>query len=184
LVYEATFRFGDLINYLASSNAGTILNSSKEDMVQACNIVLAHNLKTVRRSHNLSNRHYDSAAFNPERFDLGSGLDAIRGYFISTRAATGRLLVSVQIKSSPSFRKGPLANFMSAVGTVNKARFNKALERVCVSVTHIVRLNAAGQQSRCMKTIWPCQPQRWQEAGSSTNRASIRQRSEECAILR
>jgi hypothetical protein len=78
-VYDATFGFGDLINYFTSSSAGTVLNSSEEDMIQTCNIILAHNLKNVRRIQNLSNRHCDSAAINPERFDLSSGLDAGRG---------------------------------------------------------------------------------------------------------
>ncbi|KAL1868840.1 hypothetical protein Plec18167_008145 [Paecilomyces lecythidis] len=150
-----TLTVAQLIDYLSSSNVGTILNS-KEEIIQALNIVLGH---TVRASSNVtsigSSKHYPLANTTTERFDLGVGLVAVRGFLMSVRAATSRLLVNVQVKHAAFYKEGPLEQLMQTYMHANPSKVMLAgfLRRLSVNTTHIVRKNRAGQTIPRMKVI-------------------------------
>ena len=157
LVLDKSFTVAELVDYLTSSNAAAMI-SSQEDVIQALNIIVGHNPKAATRIASLgSSRHHDWQAAQSERIDLGAGLLAIRGFFLSVRSATGRLLLNVQVKHAPFYQTGSLVQlmtlFMQSNGP-NKAKLQRYLKGLSVNVTHIVNRNAAGQQIRRMKTIW------------------------------
>ena len=151
-----SIRTSDLVNHLTSSNAAAMLES-KEAIIQALNIVVGHNPKATRSIGNVgANRHFDLHSGPEERRNLGAGLEAIRGLFVSVRAATARLLVNVQVKSLAVYSQGPLEGCINAFlegNGPNRIALAKFLTRVSVDVTHIRRTNKAGQRIPRIKTI-------------------------------
>ncbi|KAJ9220490.1 hypothetical protein DTO169C6_7234 [Paecilomyces variotii] len=150
-----TLTVAQLIDYLSSSNVSAVLNS-KEEIIQALNIVLGH---TARAAPNVtsvgSSKHYPLARSTEEKFDLGAGLIAIRGFLMSVRAATARLLVNVQVKHAAFYQEGPLEQLMQAymVANPSKVKLASFLNKLSVNVTHIVRKNKAGQLIPRIKVI-------------------------------
>ncbi|OAQ64402.2 RNA interference and silencing protein [Pochonia chlamydosporia 170] len=144
----------ELTDYLTSSNFGALL-SSKEETLQALNIVLGHHSKDVPHIASVgANRHFDLTS--PDKQNLGAGLLAIRGFFVSVRAATARLLVNVQVKHGAFYVDYPLDRLMTeymAVNGPNTARLANFVKRVSVNVTHIVRRNRAGEPIKRIKVI-------------------------------
>ncbi|CBF85033.1 hypothetical protein AN1519.2 [Aspergillus nidulans FGSC A4] len=160
--YRITCKFtgrldpADLLNYLTSSNAASMLQE-KAEILQALNIVLGHHPKSTGSIASVgTNKHYaihDNAA---EKFDLGAGLEALRGYFVSVRAATARLLVNIQVKYVACYQDGPLyqviREFQCANGR-NVYALKRFLGRLRVEVTHIKRKNKRGEYIPRIKTI-------------------------------
>ncbi|KAJ9601979.1 hypothetical protein H2200_013538 [Cladophialophora chaetospira] len=157
LLLDSTFTVADLVNYLTSSNASAVI-TTREEIIQALNIIIGHNTKAPAQIISLgANRHYDWNAAPAERMSLGTGLLAIRGFFLSVRAATARILLNVQVKHAPFYEPGSLDRLMSLFiqsNGPNKVRLSKYIERLSINVTHIVSKNRAGQQIKRMKTIW------------------------------
>lgn len=146
----------DLLNYLTSSNAASMLQE-KAKILQALNIVLGHHPKSTGSIASVgTNKHYaihDNAA---EKSNLGAGLEALRGYFVSVRAATARLLVNIQVKYVACYQDGPLyqviREFQYANGR-NVYALKRFLDRLRVEVTHIKRKNKKGEYIPRIKTI-------------------------------
>ena len=91
--------------------------SNREAIIQALNIIIGHNPKAAAEIASLgANRHHDLNSLAPaECISLGTGLLAIRGFFLSVRSATARLLLNVQVKHAPLYQKGPLDRLMTLV---------------------------------------------------------------------
>lgn len=93
---------------------------------------------------------------SPDRQSLGAGLLAIRGFFVSVRAATARLLVNVQVKHGAFYENHPLdrliGEYMAAQGP-SIPRLANFVKRLSVNVTHIVRRNRAGDPIKRIKTV-------------------------------
>ena len=146
----------ELVNYLTSTQTGLILGS-KEEIVQALNIVLGHHAKAEPLIASLAaNRHFGINPGTQDRMSLGAGLQVIRGFFMSVRAATARILVDVQVKNMAFYDEGPLDKmmfaFMSANGP-NKIYLLNFVKKLSVDVTHILKKNSRGQRVRRIKTI-------------------------------
>ncbi|KAL4925470.1 putative RNA interference and gene silencing protein (Qde2) [Aspergillus undulatus] len=146
----------DLLNYLTSTNAASMFNE-KADILQALNIVIGHYPKTAASiaSHG-ANKHYAINDGTAEKYNLGSALEALRGYFVSVRAATARLLVNVQVKYVACYQEGPLHQLVSLRKAEYKAdphSLKKFLDKLRVRVTHIQRKNKKGQVIPKIKTI-------------------------------
>ena len=94
--------------------------------------------------------------YTTEKFNLGAGLQAIRGFFMSTRAATARILVNVQVKYGAFFEEGPLEGLINVFLTQNGTSMLKLeifLKRLSVSVTHIQRKDKGGRVIPRIKQI-------------------------------
>ncbi|KAL4943808.1 hypothetical protein BDV06DRAFT_234280 [Aspergillus oleicola] len=146
----------NLLNYLTSTNAAAMFEQKAEHL-QALNIILGHYPKTATStaSHGV-NRHYAIDDGIAERFHLGAGLEALRGYFVSVRAATARLLVNVQVKYVACYQEGPLGQIISGLQIEKKGdpqSLKKYLSKLRIRVTHIERKNKKGQVIPRMKTI-------------------------------
>jgi hypothetical protein len=160
--YRITCKFtgrldpADLLNYLTSSNAANMLHE-KAEILQALNIVLGHHPKSTGSIASVgTNKHYAIHDDVAEKFNLGAGLEALRGYFVSIRAATARLLVNVQVKYVACYQDGPLyqviREFQRANGRSVYA-LKRFLDRLRVGVTHIKRKNKRGEYIPRIKTI-------------------------------
>ena len=148
-----TLTVSELINHLTSSQAG-LMFGSKDEILQALNIVVGHHPKAASTIATVaSNRHFDKGADPQYKVDLGSGIQAIRGFFLSVRAATARILVNVQIKNMAFYEEGLLDGIMNAYGAQNKLGLAKFLKRLTVDAAHITRTNKSGRRIPRIKTI-------------------------------
>ncbi|KAI9374393.1 ribonuclease H-like domain-containing protein [Aspergillus egyptiacus] len=146
---------GDLLNFLTSSNASAMFES-KASMLQALNIALGHHAKSATDIASVgANRHYGINNPLAEKFNLGSGLEALRGYFVSVRAATARLLVNVQVKYVACYEVGPLDQVFRAFRERNAGldKQRKFVSKLKVRAIHIPKKNKRGQDIPRMKTI-------------------------------
>jgi hypothetical protein len=146
----------DLLDHISSPEANRSLQS-KEEIVQALTLVAGQYAKADSAVVNVgANRHYPLNPHPVDKFDLGGGLVAVRGFFMSVRTGTARLMVNVQVKNGAFFQSGPLANLMSLYGSQNghnKPRLASFLRRLSIDVTHITNLNKAGQRIPRFKSI-------------------------------
>jgi eukaryotic translation initiation factor 2C len=145
-----------LIDHLTSTQVGRVFGN-KEETIQALNIVLGHHPKSQATIATVgANRHFEKMARGQERMDLGAGLQVIRGYFMSVRAATSRLLVNVQVKNMAFYQEGPLDGIMAAYSSANgphKMALLKFVKKLSVDVTHIKRQNKRGQRIPRIKIV-------------------------------
>lgn len=143
---------GDLLDYLTSTNVSKMYGG-KEPIIQALNIILGWHPKNDPNAFSVgANKHYP---MNGETYNLGQGLNALRGIFVSVRAATGRLLLNVQVKHAACYQPGPLTGLLAAYGNNGDTlRLSKFLARLRVRVTHLKdKKNKAGKSILRFKTI-------------------------------
>ena len=152
----AVLTVSELIDYLTSSQAGSMFGS-KEEIIQALNIVVGHHPKAASNITTVgANRHFDRNSGPQDKMSLGAGLQAIRGFFVSVRAATARILVNVQVKNMAFYDEGPLDGIMhvymqqNGPNTLYLANF---LKKLSIDVTHIARTNRSGSRIPRIKTI-------------------------------
>lgn len=151
VTFTGPIAVSDLINYLTSANVSDFF-ASKSEVLQALNIVVGEHPKSRGDVGSRgANIHFPLNPDPSDRFSLGEGLEAIRGYFVSVRAATARLLVNVQVKYVAVYEHGSLA---SLIGKNPTSLFNleKFLKTVRVALTHFRDKN--GNPVRREKTIW------------------------------
>lgn len=154
--FTGSLTLAELINHLTSTQAG-LMFGSKDEIIQALNIVVGHHPKSEPSIASIgANRHFDLNLRPQDRMSLGAGLQVIRGFFMSVRAATARILVNVQVKNMAFYDEGPLDKLMWAFmqdNGPNKANLLKFVKKLSVEVTHIVRQNRRGQRIPRIKTI-------------------------------
>lgn len=145
-----------LLDHATSSNTSS-LSGAKQETIQAFNILLGHFNKSQSRYAVLGKgRTYDTQSSNNHRANLGAGLEVIRGFIFSVRAATARVLVNVQIKNLAFYQSGPLIDvvkgFVADSGS-STGGLENFLKKLKVDVVHIVRSNRAGTRIPRIKTI-------------------------------
>ncbi len=151
-----TLAVSELMDYLTSSQASALF-SSKDEIIQALNIVMGHYPKSVSNISSVgANKHFELAPAVSETANLGAGLQALRGFFISVRSATSRILLNIQVKHTACYEEGLLGSLMSAYlgqNGRNMVKLGNFLKRVRVRVTHIIRKNKEGIDIPRIKTI-------------------------------
>ncbi|KAF7714356.1 Uncharacterized protein PECH_001921 [Penicillium ucsense] len=166
----------ELINYLTSTNAGNML-TSKPEIIQALNLILGHHPKTNREVASIGgNRHYSFQGGTMESASLEGGLEVLRGFFVSVRAATARILLNVQVKYLACYQAGPLTQVIGDWLYSNRSQKNYRLEaflkRMRVSITHIKRKGRNGKERPArVKTISGLATP--QDGGSNANRPRV-----------
>lgn len=160
--YKVTCQFtgklnpSDLLDYLTSSNASAMLES-KAEIIQAMNIVLGHQPKSDRSIISVgANRHYAIYPDLAEKCSLGAGLEVLRGFFVSARAATARILLNVQVKYMACYQEGPLVNVIMEYQRGNSSNIYKLeafLKKLRIRATHVPKKNKKGQHVPRIKTI-------------------------------
>ncbi|EEP77627.1 predicted protein [Uncinocarpus reesii 1704] len=150
VLFTGTLSTADLLKYLSSVNLSEAFGG-KEELLQALNIIVGHNPKTTSNMFSVgANRHYPlgNAA---ERYNLQGGLEAFRGYFVSVRPATGRLLVNVQVKHIACFAEVPLARLIEMLGA-RGYQLQRTLKGIRVQLSHLRRVKG-NQRIPRVKTI-------------------------------
>ncbi|KAH9895506.1 putative RNA interference and gene silencing protein [Xylariomycetidae sp. FL2044] len=144
----------ELMDYLTSTQAGLMLGS-KDEIIQALNIVVGHFPKAAESVATVAtNRHFASRPEAQDRASLGAGLEVIRVFFMSVRAATARILVNVQVKNTAFYEQGGLDKLMTDFLEANDLNTDKLLEFVenlSIEVTH--RKNSQGDRVPIFKTV-------------------------------
>ncbi|KAK2871788.1 hypothetical protein FQN49_002828 [Arthroderma sp. PD_2] len=125
-----------LMSFLASPS-GDALGQSKDEYLQALNIIIGHFPKAATDTFNVGiNKHFKTNT--QDAYDLQGGLNALRGFFVSVRSATSRLLVNVQVKHTTCFYDGPLVKLMMATNNLFGLRqMSGLLKGVRIKVTHL-----------------------------------------------
>jgi len=156
LLHTGSLTVSELLDDLTSTNA-TGLYGSREEIIQALNMVVGHHPKAASHIASIgANRHYGLTAAASDRMTLGAGLAAIRGFLISVRAATGRLLLNIQVKNGAFYEDGPLERLMAAYlesNGHNLVKLANFVKKLSINVTHIVRRNRAGHQIPRIKVV-------------------------------
>lgn len=99
---------GPLFNFLKHVGMG---DPDKEDTINALNIAVGHFAKTQPGLLSIgANKHFQFGP-NAEAGALNSYLTALRGFLISVRPATGRLLVNLQVKNTAIYTPHNMAKF-------------------------------------------------------------------------
>lgn len=151
--YTGTVSVPELVNYLTSSHAGDVLNN-KAAIIQALNIIVGHGPKSDPGVGTIgANKHFSLSPAANDRASLGGGLEVLRGFFISVRAATARILVNLQVKNLACYESGPLQILMNTCGLRQRSleRFIKTLR---VELKHLVRKTKKNETKRRVKSIW------------------------------
>lgn len=143
----------ELLEYLTSTNMGTRYGDT-DAMTQAFNIFMNHHAKSKDNLATIGKSKTFSIGPGAEKWDLGSGLSAIRGFFSSVRMATCRVLVNVNVSYGAFYQDVPLPQLMQTYRTQNKARLEKFLKRVKIRTTHLPqKKNKKGEIVHRVKTI-------------------------------
>jgi hypothetical protein len=179
-------KLSELLDHVTSEDAVAAL-ASKADFLQALNIVAGHHPKAESTVAAVgSNKHFNIST-SSEKYSLSAGVSAIRGLFMSVRAATARILVNVQVKHGAFYQEGPLEGLIISFKQENGADKNKLedfLKRLTVNVTHIQRKNGTGEVILRLKQIsGSCHTSRWRRAAETTHSPRIWGRSQERQIL-
>lgn len=127
-----TLSIGSLLEYLKPTNLSTA-SEEKDALIRALNIFLHHFAKSQSNLITVGNKTFPKDAIGS---GLGGGLTAIRGFFSSVRAATGRILVNVNVCCSAFYRPGLLVDIITAHGSRDKYRLEQLLAGARVKLTH------------------------------------------------
>lgn len=163
------FGISTLMQHLMSTNQNDAL-AEKGDIIQALNIILGHSPKTDQQILSLSANKNFLIEDRAEQSRLAAGLTAIRGYNISVRPATSRLLLNIQVKNAPIYSEVSLVELTKQFDPANgfdRFKLNAFLSNLRVRVTHrpsgrqpfTVGLGAADPPSR-IRTIYGLADQR------------------------
>ena len=162
LQYTNTLPISELISYITSSNVGQTY-VDQLPMLQALNIFVNHHARTTgsivalgtNKSTGASKKF--SLASDADKWELGAGLFAIRGFFTSVRATTCRVLVNVNVSHGAFYHADRLdiliEKFQRENGP-NLLKLKRFLLRLQVKSTHLAeRKNRAGEVIVRPKTI-------------------------------
>ncbi|KAE8148426.1 ribonuclease H-like domain-containing protein [Aspergillus avenaceus] len=128
---------------------------NKADVLQAMNIIIGHHPKTDSSIASVgANKHYGLSIPN-SKSDLTEGLDALRGFFVSIRAATARLTANVQVKYIACFQEGRLGDLVVNSGkTYRMEELSSFIKKVRIAVLHMEKTNKEGQKVPRIRTIY------------------------------
>lgn len=132
LQHTKTLPVRRLLEYITTTSLSTAFDD-KDALIQAFNVFLNHYAKSQGNLVTIGSKIFPKDAVGR---DLGGGLMAIRGFFSSVRAATGRILVNVNVCYSAFYRPGPLVGLMTAQGSPDRYRLEQFLKGARVKTTH------------------------------------------------
>ncbi|KAK5947334.1 hypothetical protein PMZ80_001484 [Knufia obscura] len=137
--HTGTLTFETLLNYLSSTNLTQEKPAVKEEIIQATNIVLGHGMKSNSKIMTKRNKYFPEEGNLVEKWMLGHGLEAFRGFFMSVRAATGRILLNVQVQHIAVWEAIPLVSLFDKMvaDRMSWTEINRAISGLWVHVTHL-----------------------------------------------
>ncbi|KXT00458.1 hypothetical protein AC578_1932 [Pseudocercospora eumusae] len=120
VTYQDSFSPRHLIDYLRSTSAGAAY-AGRTDLVQLMNIVLTKAPSGAHAVRNVGQNTFYPYPDHPgvELYNLGGGLQALRGYYSSIRPAVNRLLVNLNVTAGAFYKPGPLLDLWKAAHTAS-----------------------------------------------------------------
>ncbi|QIW96785.1 hypothetical protein AMS68_002303 [Peltaster fructicola] len=155
LTASGTLTLDNLLNFTTSTNASAALQQ-RQEVIQALNLVVGYYPKTSPTSITVGrNLHVSTAARPEDRWDLRGGLEALRSFVFSVRAATERLLINVQIKNLPFYPQQALLAWTQTYlrNGQDLPGLMAMVSRLSVEVTHIQRRSKSNKLIPRYKTI-------------------------------
>ena len=153
---SGTLSLAGLLDYSTSTSISSLYDT-KQEVIQALNIIIGHHPKTQPTTLTVGKRiHTSTTADQANRTSLGAGLEALRAFAFSARAATERILVNVQIKNLPFYETGPLQVVVGRFSDYNRPSpsiLATFLKRLSIELTHIKKVNRKGKRIPRYKTI-------------------------------
>ncbi|KAF2228762.1 Piwi-domain-containing protein [Viridothelium virens] len=150
----------ELLNYLRSQSTAVLYDrTAKATAIQTLNIIVGHGPKSDRDIASIgANKHFALSGNLYERADLGYGLECLRGFFVSVRPATYRILLNIQVKHAAMYKPGTVnsvvRDFTGGRKDFPPAQVHKFLARVRVELIHLARKNKSGEKVTRIKTIY------------------------------
>lgn len=112
LVVElGTVSLGELLDDVSTPTSNYSL---KLETIQALNVLMTHGPSSESNIATAGGNKFYPFGNHPQLqcADLGSGLQALRGYFTSVRTSVNRLLVNVNVATGAFYKAGPLLDVM------------------------------------------------------------------------
>ncbi|KEY70180.1 hypothetical protein S7711_03401 [Stachybotrys chartarum IBT 7711] len=148
-----TLSMSALFEYLNGSNV-TNGDAVKLPLIQALNIMVRHYSRENGSLATIGSSKSFSIGRGAERWNLDQNLEALRGFFSSVRAATGRILVNVNVSNAAFYRAGPLDVVVRHYHS-SLVDLNKFLKRLRVQTTHLpAQKNKRGEKIARLRTIF------------------------------
>lgn len=132
LRHKKTLPVRRFLESLTTTNLA-MASDDKDALIQAFNIFLNHYAKSHGNLVTIGSKTFPRDTVGRE---LGGGLMAVRGFFSSVRAATGRILVNVNVCCSAFYQPGPLVRLMATHGVQDKYRLEQLLRGARVKTSH------------------------------------------------
>jgi eukaryotic translation initiation factor 2C len=146
--------------------------NGKGDAIQALNIIMSKRAEETPNIVTFGQNKFYAIGDGESMADLGGALFAIRGYYCSVRTSTRRLLVNVNVCTSPFYQLGPLSELMRKYLSACMAEPSEALSQLSgfmkgVKVETKYLKNKKGTMQTKVKTVWglACNP----ELGANAN---------------
>ncbi|KAK0250310.1 hypothetical protein B0A54_15094 [Friedmanniomyces endolithicus] len=130
-----------MIEYLKSTTHGATYGSAG-DIVQTLNIIMAKPPRSAANVRDVGQNRFFPHEGHPghpgqvaggshpgcEKYELGSGLQAMRGYYASVRPAIGRLVLNLNVTSGAFYKPLPLDQLINEFGPPRNDRDLEKLE--------------------------------------------------------
>ncbi|KAJ4311327.1 hypothetical protein N0V94_008002 [Neodidymelliopsis sp. IMI 364377] len=112
VVEVGTVSIGELLDDVSSPESNYSL---KLETIQALNVLMTHGPSSESNVTTAGGNKFYPFGVHPQlqMADLGSGLQALRGYFTSVRTSVNRILVNVNVATGAFYKSGPLLDVMS-----------------------------------------------------------------------
>ncbi|KAK5114408.1 hypothetical protein LTR85_010230 [Meristemomyces frigidus] len=109
-----SFNIREIIQYLQSTAPGAEY-AAHGDIIQLFNIIMCKPPSGGARVTNAGQNRFYPHEGHPgmEKYDLGSGLQALRGYYASVRPAVGRLLLNLNVTSGAFYKPLTLSSLLT-----------------------------------------------------------------------
>ena len=151
VIEPQTLSISQLLDYIQSGSTA-LDGDDRARYIQVLNIILGYWPKTLDSiSSQGANRHYTVSGQLAESFPLGAGAVAWRGFFVSARLATMKILYNVQVKNGAFYEEGPLKSMIDAHHAEpgrSQFKLNKFLKRVRVELTHLTSRSGSSSSAR------------------------------------
>ncbi|KAK3709738.1 hypothetical protein LTR37_010765 [Vermiconidia calcicola] len=115
-----SFSLHPIMEYLRHNSAGAMYQG-QVNLIQLLNIIMCKAPQEKTTVANVGQNKFYPLNGHPahENFELGGGLEAIRGYFSSVRPVINRLLVNINVTSGAFYKSMPLSNLLNETGFRN-----------------------------------------------------------------
>lgn len=137
--HTGCFRFDELLEYLSSTDLACDKPVGREDIIQATNIIIASGMKSNSQMITKRNKYFPAGGSFMEMWKIATGLGAFRGFFMSVRAATGRILLNVQVQHAVVWEVQPMSVLLNKLFSerMDISEITRLISGVTVELIHL-----------------------------------------------